>query len=766
MTFNFFYVCFYQPAFIFPINHQQQAGSRSVAKTPVAGTSNTVTSINSSSTTTIPSGTTSGTNVNEAQYLAILQNNGYSFPIPTQVGSAPPQYRGSHGQAMPFFNGPFYASQMLHHPLQQQSHAQQGGPPQNNNSIGSLPTSQKQQQHSQPRMMSTGSTTGGLPPTSKPRPQQHMPHHLTWQLNGDASADETPSAESRGSQLQQHHAQKGGGGIYSPNFTVPFHPQDYVNMMPHVSAASGSGGGEKHHLSTSQTQNMKIDPTQSSEFAMSFATFNGVSAPSGIPPPGIDFSALAQNHLFSTSESSRHSTRHGYQIAAGSSQHKKPHTEDSKPCDLMIQGDDERKGGSISKPPSGGFSHQHSLSFSRSDDQQSTVSIMNSAVAGENSRTLNLIPAAASTTTSNGYRPSVTSVVSSTNVNNYNLQQQHVLQMQRIRKQQQQQQQQQPPPRVKSISSNTGVYSDRSGSVATKFPNSSMAAHFTPVASTQPSSQWKSSSAQPQPTIVAKNHVVQQQSRQTAQQLPGHQMQISFTSNPQKPSPSNPSTASPINSITGSHQASSASKAAGGGSPRASSGGSKPGVGSSTSSTLSLQQQHPSNKGSPGTTRKSSSPVNNRSIPSILGNPHMASSGSKNQQPLLPPHPHQQQQHPFSQPYLLFSNPAYLQQVQNPSVNAMAAGYYQRWPLEQQQQQQPISTSGSSATSDPAKAVAAASANNMKGPPQPSLLQSAQLVAAAGQQGSHPLMSGFPYIQTVPSMPAVKQVDQKTPSGN
>ncbi|KAJ4877324.1 Protein TIME FOR COFFEE [Raphanus sativus] len=50
---------------------------------------------------------------NGTQYMAILQNNGYPFPVPAHVG-APPAYRGAPGQQpIPFFNGSFYSSQMI-----------------------------------------------------------------------------------------------------------------------------------------------------------------------------------------------------------------------------------------------------------------------------------------------------------------------------------------------------------------------------------------------------------------------------------------------------------------------------------------------------------------------------------------------------------------------------------------------------------------------------------------------------------------------------
>lgn len=234
-----------------------------------------------------------------------------------------------------------------------------------------------------------------------------------------------------------------------------------------------------------------------------------------------------------------------------------------------------------------------------------------------------------------------------------------------------------------------------------------------------------------------------------------------------------------------------------GSSPRAS-GGSKTGP---PNTTLPLQQPTLSKNSVAGPSRKSS-PVSNRNVSSILGQPHITSSPSSitkshqqhqqlQQQNLQLQHPvHKQQQLPPA--HIFFTN-SYLPS-QSPHSNAAAAvtpGYHQRRSSEQQQQQpQPNSPSISSgmlslcapaltvagtqaATSDPAKAVAAAAAaaaaaNSVKGLPSASLLHAAQF-AAAGHPASgsaHTLMSaaGFPYFHAMSSV-SVKPTEQKPAAG-
>lgn len=119
------------PTFIFPFNQQQAVAAASASVRPGSsklstgapgglggGASGAASSATVSSSTTAAAPALSfnypNMGANETQYLAILQNNPYSFPIPAAVG-APPNYRANpHAQPMPMFNGSFYPSQMIH----------------------------------------------------------------------------------------------------------------------------------------------------------------------------------------------------------------------------------------------------------------------------------------------------------------------------------------------------------------------------------------------------------------------------------------------------------------------------------------------------------------------------------------------------------------------------------------------------------------------------------------------------------------------------
>ena len=157
---------------------------------------------------------------NEPQYLAILQNNAYPFPMPPHVG-AQPAYRGPHAQAMPYFNGSFYSSQMLHPSQLQQQQQQQPPPSQSqqsqqghpNTTISSGSSSsqkhlQNQQQRPHPSVVngSSGSLQGFPASKNQPsqaiQPQQQQPQnlHASRQLEPEMGGEDSPStADSRGS---------------------------------------------------------------------------------------------------------------------------------------------------------------------------------------------------------------------------------------------------------------------------------------------------------------------------------------------------------------------------------------------------------------------------------------------------------------------------------------------------------------------------------------------------------------------------------------
>ncbi|XP_077211748.1 protein TIME FOR COFFEE-like isoform X2 [Tasmannia lanceolata] len=722
------------PAFIFPVHHQQAAAGAAKSAKAIGNSAPSTTTANSVAGAMASSGSSTATNMsfnyanlpsNEAQYLAIMQNNGYPFPIPAHVGAPPPYRGGSHPQAMPFFNGPFYSSQMLHpSQLQQQQ-------PQTHQNPSTSSGSSSSQKHQQQRLQGSGSNGGGggagshnfaVSKNRQPQPNQQNQH-----LPG--TEDSPSSADGRVT-----HAQK--GTIYNHNFAMPIHPQNFALMSP---AALGAGNHIEKQL---QPQGLKggMELSHSQAFAMSFASFNGTTG----APPGLEFSSMGPNHaVFQTLPEP---ARHGYQMAATSqpAQQKKPHKimDEGKNVNDSItpnaSGEDERKMMAGKGPAIG----PHSLTYSVS-------TIMGNSNIDSSTRALNLAPAPVNgnrASRSTSVTPSTTTTTPSLNTPNSLHQQQQVIHLQKQQQQQLQQQfQQQIAARTKSGSTNSNVYSQFSNNVSV-FPQALIQGN-----SPNQSPQWKNSARTlPTPSLPssASTSSVKNQTQQQVRTQPGlpttSQTQISFGMNPksvppgQQNPPNNPTPPSSSSPIVGSPP-NSISKCSGG-SPRTSS-GSKPGQ---TATTLPSSQSQPAKNSQTSSSRKSSP--------------------QQQQQ-------QQQQKQPFQQAQLFFSN-AYMQ-AQSPQSTTSSTGYYQRRHPEQQphQNQQNSSSTGmmslssqslaltATTTSDPAKAVAAA--NNMKEMPPPGLLHAAQF-AAQSAGNPHHLMSSFPYIHTMP----LKSTEQKPSAGN
>ncbi|KAJ4955214.1 hypothetical protein NE237_011997 [Protea cynaroides] len=827
------------PAFIFPMSQQQQAAAAAAAASRSGAVKSGVTQGNaalpgaatnsgpvppvSSSSTAAGTATTVSFNypnlpANEAQYLAILQNNGYPFPIPAHVGAPPPYRGGNPGQAMSFFNGSFYSSQMIHpsqlqqQAQQQQAHSQpqlvQQGHQNTSTSSGSSSSHKHQQAHQQQqqRLQAGGSNSGvgnsynfpgsknRLPMQQQQQQQQQQNHPVpvpnqSRHHEAEGGGDSPSTADSRIS-----HARK---SIYAQNFAVPIHPQNYALMSSAALGGSGSGNhGEKQPQQQQSTKGgVELLPTQA--FAMPFPSFNGAAT-----GPGLDFSSLAQNHaIFQTLPEA---ARHGYQIAAASAaaaaaqaaQQKKNHhiSEEGKTGGDSINVEDERKGASGKAPASVG----QSLAFSRPDSTDPSVStVLGNAVIDGSGRTLNLISAPISgnrvgrATTST----STTSTAAPASSPSSQHQQQHpLIQLQKQQQQQQQQQLAAAMARGKTpTSSNVNIYSDRippSSSTAAKFPNALSVFPQALVQSSSPaqSPQWKNSarttsSPAPSPSLASTStsslkNLPQQQSR--TQQGQTH---ISFGVNPkpttapqgqQIPMNNQQSPSSPV--VVGSPPPSSISKGAGG-SPRTSSTG-----GGKAGSSPALPSQQPKSSSS-GPSRKSS-PVGGRNVPSILSNSHMGSALSSGGKPQSQSQVQQQlQKQSLQQPQIYFAN-AYMQS-QSPqatnnmttSSNSATAGYYhQRRQSDQQQGALTASSSGmlamcppltlaGASTSDPAKAAAAAAANGMKGGMPPSGLLHAAQFSAQTAGNSHQLLSTFPYLHAMPTI-SMKPAEQKQPAGN
>ncbi|KAL4386270.1 hypothetical protein GQ457_09G018970 [Hibiscus cannabinus] len=608
------------PAFIFPLS-QPPAAAASVrpGTTPAGATAAPTMSFNYAN---MPG--------NETQYLAILQNNAYPFPFPAHVG-APPGYRGNHAQPMPFIPGSFYSSQMLHPTqIQQQqpprpTQLQQSQQGHQNPSMSSGASSQKHLQR--PHGTGVGSDSGNLQVFS-PQKTSHL----------------IPYSFSNGSNSQVSML------LIKLEFAMPLQPPNFTLMN-----AASLGGS-----------------TSSGVFAMSFASINGTTA------PGLDISSFARDHAIL--QSLPESTRQGYQqimaaaVAAQTAQQKKNNyhaSEEGNNGTNDASSAEEGRNTMAGKISAAG----QSIAFSRPDLSDSSVSTLpGSNVIDSSARTINLGSAPART--SGSVMPASISGINSPNAQQQlqrNQQQQQMLQLQKSH---------QFGTAVASRSklpatSNGSAYSDHlpSSSMAAKFPNALSAFPQNMVqtsSSSAQSSQWKNSArttaSQVPPSLSSTSSTLKQQSR--AQQS---HTEISFAANPkstqsQQPPSSSPSLSPPM--VVGSPTISISRSA--GGSPKTT-GSTSTGNKGGQASSLSSQQT----KNSPSVPSQMSSPVGGRSVPSVLGNPHLSSSSNTGTKPqVVLQQQHQHQKHAMHPAQLFFSN-AYMQaQAQHSPVQQLQVGTF------------------------------------------------------------------------------------------
>ncbi|KAF8016843.1 hypothetical protein BT93_H2149 [Corymbia citriodora subsp. variegata] len=785
------------PAFIFPLSHQPHAAAAAAsvrpgpAKSPNAGgtASAGASTSASSSSSAAAAATATAMSFNypnmpgsETQYLAILQNGGYTFPMPAHVG-APPAYRGSHAQAMPFFNGQFYSSPMLHpSQLQQQSPVQlpQSQPGHHNTSISSSSSSTpKHLQNQQQRPHNSNGNLPGFPSAKTQQSQQlqlqhnqHAPHQVRA-LESEGGEDSPSTADSRVARANM--------SIYGQNFTMPIPAGNFALMTPaQLSAANGTGstpGEKKQQLLPQQPgpkSGMELLPSQA--FAMSFSSIN-----SSASAHGLDL--ITQNAFF---QSLPEANRHNYQImaAAPSAQQKKSHraSDEGKTGGNDASNEDERKPLAGKTPVTIG----QSIAFSRPDLADTSVSALpGSNVVDSSARTLNL--GSAASRTSGSVIPGVMSSLNGPNSQQQlqrNQQQQQQQQMIQLQKQQQQQYAVAAARSKSPVTSNGSVYGDHlppSSAAASKFPSSvspfppnliqTSSAQSQPTqwkGSTRPATSQVPSSLTTTSTSSLKN-LPQQQGR-----APQGQTHISFANSKspnalqgQQMPNSNQNPSSPV--VVGSPTTSSMSKSAGG-SPRTAT--------SSSTGNKSAQVKNPSSV----PTRKSS-PVGTGNVSSILGNSQVTSSssgGNKHQQQL----PKQQLQ----QAQLFFSHHPYVQVPHSTNSTSTAsvtnAYYHQRRPPDQQSKsQQPqgsaaTSSSGmlslctpvtlaNASTCDPVKAVAASNMKGGGGLSSQGILHAAQFTVSQPSGSPHQLVpAGFPYNYSVPNAVQVKPAEQKQPAGN
>lgn len=271
------------PAYIIPMSQQQ---------TPVSATSfqsgpskSTISTKNIS----VPTNSTSGApatssavsfsypnfSANEAPYMAIVQNNGYSFPIST-VGMPSPFKVGTHPQTMPFFNGPFYSSQMFH-------------------------PSQIQQQQCQPQPLVTSTSSASSSSHKQPtNDRQHGAQHCannfltskSVQFQQQQHKQHVPvphSSRKIESEMSDSITQKSAYGL---NFAYPVQQLNF-SLTSNAARSGNGGGGEK------QQQKGGADIIPSKAFGMSFAPGNGTSAASS-----LNFLTMPQNRAILQSQPS------------------------------------------------------------------------------------------------------------------------------------------------------------------------------------------------------------------------------------------------------------------------------------------------------------------------------------------------------------------------------------------------------------------------------------------------------------------------------
>ncbi|XVF32572.1 hypothetical protein REPUB_Repub17cG0093800 [Reevesia pubescens] len=569
------------PAFIFPLSQHQttanQSGpSKSATSSNKASLTNTSTSGTSTSSTALPgvaaavSFNYQNLGANEAPYLTILQNNGYPFAISAPVGNPSAIRGGTPSQAMPFFNGPFYSSQMFHPQLQHQAHPQPLVQPAYQNAVTSSVTSSphKQPESQQPRGGQVGANNF-LSSTSMHSPQLQNYHVL-------------PSNQSRKMEPEMNgenttaNAQK---SVYGQNPALPHQPLNFA-LVPSATVGGGSVNGNHSEKQLSQQKILKggVDLVPPQAFAMSFASFTGNNITSN-----LNFSSMPPNPTIFHSLPDM--ARQGYQVAPvpQAAQQKNHQKSDGKNGAGSTNLDDGKK----------------------TDSGKSRTTNGQTYVFDNSARSLNFV---SSPVTGNWPPRSITSTTVTINppigANSSNSQQQQLLQLHQQRMMQQHQQLPATASRSKTQTTNTMPAS----SIAAKFSsNAAIFPQTVPQSSTAAqSTPWKNSARTPasQATSVsAVKKFPQQPSRP-----PQGQTQISFGLNtksslsPQgQEIPTSSQSASPM--IVGSPPTS--------GNVRTSSTSSK--VGTSVP-TLQTQQ----NENSSAVNGQKSSPVCGRIVPSIL----------------------------------------------------------------------------------------------------------------------------------------------------
>ncbi|KAH7517221.1 hypothetical protein FEM48_Zijuj09G0039700 [Ziziphus jujuba var. spinosa] len=366
------------PAFVFPPSRQQAAitatSNQPGSSKSVTSTNNAALSSNSAigplgSSSALPSvATTMSFNyqnlaAKEVPYMAIMQNNGYPFPISTPFGTAP-----AHAQAMPFFNGSFYPSQMLHPSQlqQQQPHSHLPVHPTHQNATTSSGSSPSHRQPESQKLRGTQNSGNNVLNSSNMQLKQSQKHympasHQSLKLEAGISAEISPStADTRASQAPK--------GVSCQNYAVQFQPLNYT-LMP-TATLVGQGGGSRGEQSQQHSFNGGVELIPSQAFAMSLPPFAGNGTASS-----LSFSSMPQNPAMF--QSLPHTVRKEYQMPAPQAmQHKNHRVPERKTGSAPSNPDDGTKAVSRKYHSTVG---QTLLAF---DNSPRTLNFMSPPVAG------------------------------------------------------------------------------------------------------------------------------------------------------------------------------------------------------------------------------------------------------------------------------------------------------------------------------------------------------------------------------------------------
>ncbi|EEF41697.1 protein TIME FOR COFFEE isoform X2 [Ricinus communis] len=318
------------PAFIFSLTQHQAPATTTGSQTeaPKSTASSTLAAAAAAMSFSYPNMA-----ANEAPYMTLLPNSGYSFPISAPIGNSQAFRGGNPAQALPFYNGSFYTSQILH-PSQFQQQQSQTYPliqPVHRNASSSSGSSsshkQPQTQQLHRTQVSGNNFVTSTSLQSQQQQKQHVLSHQSRKLESNMSGESTSTI----ADTWASHSQK---SVHGQSFMLPLQPN--FALMPSITVGGSRNCGEKQQPQEKSLKGgVEIIPSQA--FALSFASFNGGNA-----PLNLNFSAMAQNPTIF--QSLPDMTPQGYQVisAPQSTQKKNYQLSEGKTGDSAGNPDDRK----------------------------------------------------------------------------------------------------------------------------------------------------------------------------------------------------------------------------------------------------------------------------------------------------------------------------------------------------------------------------------------------------------------------------------------